>query len=181
MNTFRACRLAVPALILACLPVWAGSQAPTIRNFHQVNEHIYRGGQPEGRHWQDLAAMGVKTVLDLRRPGEHSTDEEARAVKAAGMEYVNLPMEGIVAPKEEHVAKALELLNSDAPVFVHCKEGKDRTGTVIALYRISHDGWDNHKAQKEANSYGMHWFERGMKRYIRDYRPAAPLAEAERN
>jgi len=179
MNTLRNFRLAVPVLVLASLPVWAGMPAPAIRNFHQVNGHIYRGAQPADQDWKGLAAIGVKAVIDLRRPGEHSTAAEARAVAAAGMQYINIPMKGIVAPRESQVAQALALLNSDTPVFVHCKEGKDRTGTVIALYRISHDHWDSHKALDEANSHGMHWFELGMKQYIRAYRPAPSLDQAQ--
>src|SRR5262249_17318242 len=75
-----------------------------IPNFHQVNEHVYRGGQPGSEAWQNLAKMGVKTVIDLRREDEHSTAAEAQAVAAAGMNYVNVPMKGVVAPTHEQIA-----------------------------------------------------------------------------
>jgi hypothetical protein len=61
-------------------------------------------------------------------------------------------------------------LDSGDRVFVHCKEGKDRTGTVVACYRIVADGWGNRKALSEAKSLGMHWYALGMKSYILGFR-----------
>ena len=112
-------------------------------------------------------------MIDLRREnenGNHSTASEAKAVEAAGMRYVNVPMNGIVAPKDADIVKVLDLLNGPDPVFVHCKLGKDRTGTVIACYRISHDGWKNGQALAEAKSIGLHLIEVGMKHYISSFR-----------
>ncbi len=174
MKIMRSSQLVLPvAVALFSIPVFAAEgQAPGVPNFHRVNERVFRGGQPTDEGFQSLAKLGVKTVIDLRRPTEHATDLEAAAVKAAGMRYVNVPMQGIVAPDEKDILKILDMLGSKEPVFVHCKEGKDRTGTVIACYRMAHDGWDNRKALSEAKSYGMHWFEPGMKAYILSFRPA---------
>jgi tyrosine-protein phosphatase SIW14 len=157
------------SLSLSALPAFSATLA--IPNFHQVNDHVYRGGQPETEAWPALAEMGVKTVIDLRREDEHSTAEEARAVAAAGLTYVNIPMKGVVSPSDEQIAKALALLNSQGPVFVHCKRGADRTGTVIACYRISHDGWHSDQAMKEAKSYGMGFAQVGLKNYIKAFQP----------
>jgi uncharacterized protein (TIGR01244 family) len=173
--------LCVTALSLLSLPAWAGVvTAPGVRNFHQVNERIYRGGQPTDEGWSSLAGLGVKTVIDLRREGEggHSIAVEAQAVEAAGMRYVSVPMEGIVPPTDEQISKILGLLDSEEPVFVHCKEGKDRTGTAIACYRIAHEGWQNKKAMNEAESRGMHWCEVGMKYYIMNFQPSTERASA---
>src|SRR3954452_24286096 len=76
-------------------------EAPGLPNFHQVNDHVYRGGQPLAEGWPALAKMGIKTVIDLRRIDEHSTDEEAKAVRAANMKYLNFPMRGVFAPSDE--------------------------------------------------------------------------------
>ena len=156
------------------IPSWSAEiDTKGLRNFHQVNENIYRGGQPSAEGWQKLAKLGIKTVIDLRRPTEHDTIEEERLVKAAGMRYVNVPMRGIWAPTEEQVSKVLALLNSKeaGPVFVHCKRGADRTGTIIACYRMGRDGWNNEKAAKVAKSLGMRWTQIGMKQYISSYKP----------
>jgi len=157
---------------LLSVPIRAkGAADPIVRgvpNFHQVNGNIYRGAQPTAQGWASLERLGVKTVIDLRGHGEHSIKAEQQAVEAAGMHYVNVPMSGIVSPSDETVLKALTLLQSSCagPVFVHCRRGVDRTGAVIACYRIAHDGWGNQRALDEAKSYGMHWFEVGLRRYV---------------
>jgi len=165
-------RLALFAVVfsLPALPAKIGTAG--IPNFHQVNDHIFRGGQPAPEGWRELAGMGVKTVIDLRRADEHSTVEEAQAVAAAGMTYVNVPMNGVVAPTDAQMAKVLRLLESGDPVFVHCRRGADRTGAVIACYRIAHDGWGRDRALKEAKSLGMSWTQLGLKRYIKEFQPA---------
>ena len=83
---------------------------PDVPNFYQVNDHVFRGGQPGNQAWPGLAKMGVKLVIDLRREDEHSSAAEARAVHAAGMNYVNVPMKGVVAPSGDQVSRLLSLL-----------------------------------------------------------------------
>lgn len=165
------------------IPSWgADVKAPELPNFHRVNEHIYRGGQPTNAGFKKLAGLGVKTVIDLRLRDEHSTTLEARMVEAAGMRYVNVPMNGYSTPQDAKVSEVLALLDSsaDGPVFVHCRRGSDRTGTVIACYRMTHDGWQNEKAKQEAQALGMRWFEIGMKHYIMNFKPASErLAQGE--
>ena len=171
MNATRF-RVRLSGLIGLSVLAWAGDiPVPGIPNFHKINERLYRGGQPTGNAWDSLARLGVQTVIDLRREDEHSTEAEARAVKAAGMRYVNVPMNGNVVPREtDIIIKILRILDSGDRVFVHCKQGKDRTGTVVACYRIAADGWENRKALWEAKSLGMHWYKLGMKSYILGFR-----------
>ena len=147
-------------------------QVTGVPNFHQVTDRIFRGGQPDSRSWPELAKLGVRTVIDLRRPGEHSTSAESIAVSTAGMRYVNVPMDGFATPTAAQMAVPVALLDDHEPVFVHCKLGCDRTGTVIAAYRISRQGWENTKALQEARQKGLHWWENGMRRFITAYRPA---------
>jgi tyrosine-protein phosphatase SIW14 len=174
----KTTRLAIVAVATLSISVWgADPQAPGIPNFHQVNERIFRGGQPSIEGWNSLAKMGVGTIIDLRREDEHSTQEEARAVEAAGMHYVNVPLNGVVSPPPEKIAKILALLDSPGVVFVHCKRGADRTGAVIACYRIGHDHWDAKHALSEAKSYGMSMFQVGMKRYVKSYQAGPVTAD----
>src|SRR5690349_4528406 len=95
-------------VLLAAVPMFAAS-VPGIKNFDQVDAHVFRGGQPTDEGFQHLAKLGVKTIVDLREPGERSRDEE-RAVTAAGMKYVNVPMTGLTAPTENETQRILALL-----------------------------------------------------------------------
>jgi tyrosine-protein phosphatase SIW14 len=160
----------------ACL-LQAGSALDVagIGNFHQVNEHIYRGAQPHGQGFSSLAQLGIKTVIDLR--GESS---ERTAVERAGLHYVLMPWNGFKAPDEAQVAAVLGLLNDSNqwPVFVHCRRGADRTGTAIACYRIAHDHWSNQQALSEARTFGMSSLEMAMQRYILHFGPPATASAA---
>jgi tyrosine-protein phosphatase SIW14 len=165
-------------LSVAVRQTWASDpSAPGVPNFHEVNPHVFRGGQPSDIAWNSLAHLGIKVVVDLRPSNEHPVQAEKRAVEAAGMQYINVPMKGFVAPSTASVSKVLGFLvsNSTGPVFVHCRRGSDRTGTVLACYRILHDHWNNRQALQEARSYGMMRMERGMMHFIERFTPPAEL------
>lgn len=153
------------------LPALAAS-APGIKNFDQVDSHVYRGGQPTAAGFQLLATLGVKTVVDLREAGDRSQAEQ-RAVAGAGMTYVNVPMTGLTPPTDNEIGKILTLLEDtgSGPVFVHCQRGADRTGAVIAAYHIDHDKWDNRRALKDAKAHGMSFFQLPRESFISDFQP----------
>ena len=154
-------------------------QPSGLPNFHEVDDHVYRGAQPTPEGFRNLADLGVKTVVDLRGP-EHSEAAEKKIVEADGMRYVSIPMRGMATPTDKQISDALKLMNDPAsgPVFVHCRRGADRTGAVIACYRISHDHWDSARAQDEANNFGMNYFERAIRRYVARYndKPGGEIA-----
>src|SRR5690349_11985418 len=158
--------IAILCVALAPLSVCA-ADAPGVPRFHSVNDRIYRGGQPSREGFVSLARMGVKTVLDLRGGDEHGQDEKRR-VEALGMTYMQVPLEALSGPTDEQILTVLAVLDdpSKSPVFIHCSRGADRTGTVVACYRIRHDGWENRKALEEARRHGLSWVQRGMQQYI---------------
>lgn len=158
-------------LLALALPAFAGS-VEGIHNFYKVDEHVYRGAQPTDEGFRYLAKLGVKTVIDLRGAGEGRRNEES-VVTAAGMKYINIPMTGLTPPSEAEITKILGMLEDGAtgPIFVHCQRGADRTGAVIASYRIDHDGWDNTRALKEAMSNGMSFFQIPRQNFIRSFQP----------
>ena len=166
-------------LFALALPAFAGSPVPGIKNFHQVDEHVYRGAQPSDEGFKYLAKIGVKTVIDLREADDRSVAEQ-KVVTAAGMKYVNVPMTGLTPPKEAEISKILGILDDGGKgaVFVHCKKGADRTGAVIAAYRIDHSGWESRRALKEAMANGMGFFQFPRQNYIRAFRPRAIEAKA---
>lgn len=166
--------MAALSVFAVALPLAAANQDPNLPNFMKVDDHVFRGAQPTEQGILALAKLGIKTIVDLREVDERWTAEE-NIVKAAGMNYVNVPMRGMSSPTNEQIVKVLSLLTADSsgPVFVHCRRGADRTGTVIACYRIGHDQWDNQKALKEAKVMGMSMWERAMQHYVLDYKAAS--------
>jgi tyrosine-protein phosphatase SIW14 len=164
--------LILNSILIFGLPVSAfPSSVPGINNFHEVDDKVYRGAQPTDEGFRYLAKLGVKVVLDLREHDARSRAEE-RVVTAAGMRYVNVPMSGLTPPTEAQTNMILALLEDPqaGPVFVHCRRGADRTGAVIASYRIDHDGWDNARALQDAMADGMSWFQYPRQKYIRTFR-----------
>ena len=100
-----------------------------------------------------------------------------------GMGYVNVPMTGMTPPSQEQTDRILKLLEdpSAGPVFVHCKRGADRTGAVIAAYRIDHDQWDNARALREAVDLHMSSLQFQRRQFIRSYQAKTGDAAAARN
>ena len=148
----------------------AVAQPAGLPNFHKVDDHVYRGAQPTPEGFRNLSKLGIKTVVDLRG-SEHSEAAEKKIVEADGMRYVSIPMRGMSTPTDQQISGALKLIDDPAsgPVFIHCRRGADRTGAVIACYRISHDHWDSGRAVDEANTFGMSLFQLAIRRYIAHY------------
>jgi tyrosine-protein phosphatase SIW14 len=148
-----------------------------LRHFVRVDDHLYRGGQPQLKGLETASKLGIRTVVDLRGAGERADAEKQKAVEL-GMKYYSIPLHNNSAPTNEQMAEILSVIENknNWPVFVHCRRGKDRTGTVVACYRIEHDHWTNQQALAEARELGLSRTELGMRNFILRYRLVAQPA-----
>lgn len=167
-------RLLLPVAVFAGIAVCLAGQrglpmTDGILNFGKVNDALYRGAQPDDAAIYHLKALGIKTIISLRTEKEASQTEPLQAA-ICGILYTNMPLAGMGRPTDIEVVNILSLIEtSPGPVFVHCTHGCDRTGTIIACYRMQHDHWAEAQAMQEANRYGMSRFERGMRRFVADF------------
>jgi protein tyrosine/serine phosphatase len=124
-----------------------------IDNFGRVNSNYYRGAQPRGRDYADLAALGVKTLIDLT--SDDAAADEKMMAERAGMKHVKIPMTTHAAPSAAIITQFLQLANDKAnqPVYVHCVGGRHRTGVMTAVYRMMQDHWTPDRAFKEMKEY----------------------------
>lgn len=164
----------VSFLLVVVLANFANAQKAVenkdLPNFSQVSANLYRGAQPTEAGVKQLAAMGVKTIINLRGADERARTEETWA-KNAGMKFINVSLRNWFEPKTEDIERVIEEIDApeNQPVFVHCKRGADRTGTVVAVYRISHDNWTAKQANDEAKKFDFGWWQFWMKDFINDY------------
>ena len=150
-----------PASCLEITPPAASVQPSLhgISNFGQVTPTLFRGGQPTSEGYRELKQMGVEIVVSFRHEkGENSL--ERRAVEALGMRFVSLPWHAWDKPPDEEVSSFFRLLSSNphGKVYVHCQQGRDRTGTMVALYRVAVDHWCPESAVAEMKAYHYHHF-----------------------
>ena len=128
-------------------PAWAeplpgGEGLP---NLYRVSPGLLRGAQPAAEGFATLGELGVRTVINLR-PGRH----ENAACERNGLRYVEIPMRPW-SFDEQDVVRFLEVVASagHAPIFVHCRRGADRTGMLVAVYRVAIEGWSKEDALEE--------------------------------
>jgi protein tyrosine/serine phosphatase len=142
-----------------------------VKNFGRINDHYYRGAQPESGDYPDLAGFGIKTVIDLTQDGRA---DEQRLVQRSGMNFYRIPLTTSDRPSDAAVTQFLKLVNDPAnwPVYVHCQGGRHRTGVMTAVYRMTQDGWSADRAYEEMKQYHFEGFPAHpvLKLFVYDYR-----------
>lgn len=141
-----------------------------IKNFGKMDERFYRGARPKDEDYKLLAALGIKTVIDLT---DNSRDYEKPAVEAAGLRYVNIPMVDKSYPTMEQVKEFLKIVDnpSTGKFYVHCAGGRHRTGVMGAVYRFTYYRWNLDQALAEMDQYEFNsGFGHGkQKDFVQDY------------
>ncbi len=141
-----------------------------IKNFGQMDDRFYRGAQPKETDYKDLAALGIKTVIDLT---EDPKPYEKTAVESLGMRYVNIPMVDKAYPTAEATQAFLKTVGdpNTGKFFVHCAGGRHRTGAMGAVYRYEFYGWNFDQVYKEMKDYDFYTsFGHGaFKDFVKDY------------
>ena len=123
-----------------------------VKNFGRINENYYRGAEPRERDIADLAALGVKAVVDLQQDGQ---PREQEWVENAGMKFFRVGLSDSSSPSADKAEQFLKIVNDpvNQPVFIHCHGGRHRAGAMTAIYRMTHDGWDADRAYAEMKQY----------------------------
>lgn len=158
VKRFSPVFIALPTLVLALSVASVAQQTEKnfsnvkIKNFGQMDDRFYRGARPKDRDLKTLADMGVKTIIDLT---DNSREYEQPAVEAAGLRYINIPMEDKSSPRMDQINEFLKVVNDPetGKFFVHCAGGRHRTGVVGAVYRFNHNGWNLDQALAEMDHY----------------------------
>jgi tyrosine-protein phosphatase SIW14 len=147
-------RTSVPSQASATHPIARKLSVSGLPNLGEVTPTLYRGAQPTGKGFENLAKMGIGIVVDLRDGNEGKFEE--KEVTQSGMKFVAIPWR-CGSPKDDDFAKFLTVVrdNSDKKVFVHCRLGVDRTGMMVAAYRMNEQGWTAAEALQEMKAFGF--------------------------
>lgn len=175
---FKLAKFGFP-LLMTCLlgcgcehtQSYFSGRSSEITNFHKVNENLYRSGRLFTKGDVDqIKQDGIQIILSVDDyqdggAGNLASDEKKWA-EDAGLRFEWVPMDGLKKPTVEQVRKALGLVlqnSTSNTVLVHCRKGSDRTGIVIAAYRMKHDKWDYDQARNEMKEYGhsplLYWWD----------------------
>jgi tyrosine-protein phosphatase SIW14 len=148
-----------------------------VPNFGQVTPTLFRGGQPTELGFRNLAKMGVEVIVDLRQGDEGA--REQKEVEALGMKFVGMPWH-CRKPEDVYFARFLALLqdNPHKKIFVHCRLGIDRTGMMIASYRMAEQDWTAAEALREMKAFGFSSFHEVMCNGLAPYEQRFPSVES---
>jgi protein tyrosine/serine phosphatase len=148
----------------------ADTSTVKIKNFGQMDDRFFRGAQPKENDYQQLAALGIKTIIDLQ---ENTKEYEKRNAEALGMKYINIPMSDKDYPESAKIQEFLKLVDdpSTGKFFVHCAGGRHRTGVMGAVYRFNRYNWNYDQVYAEMKKYDFYsrWGHGDMKKFVQDY------------
>ena len=127
-------------------------------NFYKVSETLFRSEQPTEDGMKNIEAFGIGTVISLR-----SRQKDVELAKNTELNLIQVSMRAW-NPKYEDAVKVMYFLNPNnpetnkKPILIHCYHGADRTGMMVALYRMVYQNWEREEALNEMlnGGYGYH-------------------------
>ncbi|HEY9684666.1 MAG TPA: dual specificity protein phosphatase family protein [Oculatellaceae cyanobacterium] len=124
-----------------------------------VTPWLWRGAQPSKDTLLELGQAGIRTVINLRWSAD-SLWNERQWILETDMNYIVIPLTYIALPTRAQVHQFLSVLDDrkNHPIFVHCQHGVDRTGMMLAIWRIARDNWSADEAYDEMRAAGFHKF-----------------------
>lgn len=141
-----------------------------IKNFGQVDNRFYRGAQPKEQDYKDLAALGIKTIIDLT---DDPKEYEKPLVESLGMKYIHIPMIAKKYPTAAATETFLKTVNdpNTGKFYLHCAGGRHRTGAMGAVYRFEYYNWNFDQVYKEMKQYDFYtsWGHGAFKDFVKDY------------
>ncbi len=154
------------ALVLAAASLYA-AEAPKARpanwaqpvlnssigNLYKVSDDLYRSEQVGANDLPDLRALGIRTIYNLR----HHHDDSQKLAKA-GITLLSHELNAGSVTAQDLKEILEDIRKAPKPVLVHCWHGSDRTGFVVAGYRVAFQKWSKEAAAEELRSggYGYH-------------------------
>jgi len=148
-------------------PNWAQPvNLPESENFYQVTPWLFRSAQPTAAAFVAYEKFGIKTVINLR--DKHSDRKHLRG--GSSLNLIEIKVKTWDVDDEEVITVLRHLKTAPRPILIHCQHGADRTGTMIAMYRIVFENWSKREALDEMmnGGFGFHRIWKNLPEYIND-------------
>lgn len=148
-----------------------------LKNVGRISHAVYRGAQPSIEGYATLKEMGIRTVINLR-----TSESERAKVEAAGMRSVEIPLSMTGKGESGKIDKIVAIMSDPAnqPVFIHCRLGEDRTGIVVAAFRMKVQGWTLSLAEAEMDSFGFNKIWINLRKFLHNYAAGLDRTQAKR-
>ena len=152
-----------------------------IHNAGKINDHLFRGAQPNQDGVQSLRKLGVTTIIGLRAEDHSRSAEEKKLAESLGMNFVPIPNDAWSTPTDAHMAEFFRLIaqRPQQTIFVHCQFGEDRTGVYVAAYRMAFEHWTWRQALAEMRDFHFNSFwHPNMRDYVKHFPQRLATSEA---
>ena len=143
-----------PALVALAFSSSSLGCARLLYNFGTTEQgRIYRSAQPSPLFLRRVVAHhGIRSIVNLR--GRTPGFESAFAARH-GLRLFSLDLSASRPPSSQEVERFLRIVSDpeNQPILVHCRNGVDRTGYMLGIYRVERSGWSTDRAAREMNRF----------------------------